>query len=402
WFIPSFFILSLIMSACLWSSYADQQFSYLAQAFLHGHLNLAHLYPSSSDDLVYSGHRIYWALGPFPAVVLMPFVLTLSIFGGFFLQGYLQSLLVLAVLGMVFLLARNFKYDKEDSLILALGFVLGSTFIGVAAISFSWYFAQVITVLLLFWALYEYFNRKRWWLIGLICAMLLLTRVDAAAILVFFTLELVRSKRKIQEKRRLLALLFATVVAAALLLGAYNFLRFHDVLNQGYSMQVLYPAVAGERAHGLLNPGHIPTNFYYAFIHGPMPVFKTGTHELVYPYVQNDPWGMSIFLTSPYLLYLFTLKRRELKGWPLNLLITASVICIFLLAWFATGYFQFGWRFSLDFLPLLFVLFMAKYRQRHERLSTSMRLLLLGSGAFNFYLMMWMIVMKTHIAFLGL
>ena len=53
----------------------------------------------------------------------------------------------------VFKLARSLLYSQEDSAVLTFGFVLGSAFIGVAFVSSSWFFAQVITTFLLFWGL---------------------------------------------------------------------------------------------------------------------------------------------------------------------------------------------------------------------------------------------------------
>ena len=179
----------LVMSFVLEGS---QQFSLLAQAFLHGQLNFRSSIGGSGQDPILWHGKIYWGEGPFPAVLLMPLVGFFSIFHRFYFQGYLDWILILGVLFFVFKLARSLAYSKEDSLVLALGFALGSVFIGVASVSSSWFFAQVLTTFLLFWSLYEYYARKhkRWWLIGVLCGLILMTRATASPVFIFFFLEL--------------------------------------------------------------------------------------------------------------------------------------------------------------------------------------------------------------------
>jgi uncharacterized membrane protein len=60
--------------------------------------------------------------------------------------------------------------------------------------------------------------------------------------------------------------------------------------------------------------------------------------------------------------------------------------------YYGMGWYQFGYRYSLDFMPLLFLLFMTKYRAKNKKLSSRMQILLLGAGIFNFYLLLSYIV----------
>jgi hypothetical protein len=180
-FFPSCIVLVLVLAICI-SVNSEQQFSHLAYAFLHGHLNFLKYYADSSSDVVYRNGRYYWALGPLPAVILMPFVFIAQYADDFFYQGYLQCVLILCLFGLLVRFGKKLHYSLEDSLTLAFGFVLGSAFIGIAAVSWSWYFAQVVAVSLSFWALFEYFGRKRWWLIGVVCALLLLQAHNAPAV----------------------------------------------------------------------------------------------------------------------------------------------------------------------------------------------------------------------------
>ncbi len=370
-------------------SRAGEQFSELAWAFLHGHLSfLTPIGGIGQDPVLYHG-KIYWDDGPFPSIVLMPFVGALSLFHLFFYQGYLQWLLILGVVYFVFRLARVLRYSKEDSLVLMLGFTLGSVFMGVAGLSSSWLFAQVLTTLLLFGALYEFYTRRRWWLLGLLCGCILMTRITAAAILLFFALELWRQRDKNGAQKRLKPLLqlVLPVVVAAGLLGLYNFLRFHSPFNNGNAYQLISNDSAEARSLGLFGLVHVPTNLYSALLRGPVTVLRSHTSwSLKFPYIQNNPYGMSIFITSPYLLSLFFAKWRSFDRQARYLLATVLLCSLVVFSYYGIGIYQFGYRYSLDFLPELFVLFMLVYRKNHDRLSSGMKLVLLGSGITNFYL----------------
>jgi hypothetical protein len=378
----------LLIIICAYTYKGGQQFSELALAFLHGHLNfLSPIGGLGQDPVLYHG-KIYWGEGPFPALLLMPFVAFFQLFHLFFYQGYLQWILIIGVLYLVFKLARIISYSKEDSFILALGFTLGSVFIGVASASSSWFFAQVLTALLLFWSLYEFYahKHKRWWLLGIICALIFMTRATAAPIFLFFCLELWQIHTKATQRFTKFIQLCMPLVVAVILLGVYNFLRFHSPFNGGYAYQLLYPASAESRSLGVFSLVHIPTNLYSALLRAPVPILRDSTSwTLKFPYIQNNIYGMSIFITSPYFMSLFTTKWSAIDSRVRNLLIATLVSCLLVLSFYGVGPLQFGYRYSLDFLPELFLVFMIMYRKSHRQLSRGMKLVLLGSGIVNFY-----------------
>ncbi len=370
----------------------SQQFSELAQAFVHGQTNFLHSIGTYGQDPVLWHGKIYWDEGPLPALVLVPFVALFDLFHATFMQGYIDWFFILGVLFFVYKLARILGYSKEDSAVLTFGFALGSVFIGVAVVSSSWLFAQVITTFLLFWSLYEYFTRKRLWLLGTICGMILLTRGTAVLIIVFFGLELWHNiKSKPHKLPGFLALGLPVAIAVALI-GLYNFIRFHNPFDGGYNHQLLLSSSAESRSLGIFSPIHIPTNFYSAFLRAPLPDLRTTTSwTLKFPYIKNNPYGMSIFITSPYLLYLFINKWRELDLRSKHLAIAILISTLAVFSYYGLGIEQFGYRYSLDFLPEVFLLFMILYRKKHKSISKGMKTLLLGSGIFNF-LLIWSFV----------
>ena len=376
-------------------SEGSQQFPMLAQSFLHGKLNFLSPIGGAGQDPVLYRHKIYWSEGPFPAIILMPLVGLFSLFHHFFFLGYITWALILGTIYFVFRIARALGYSWQDSYVLVLGFTLGSAFIGIMAVSSSWFFAQVLTTLLLFWALSEFYARKqrRWWLIGLLIGCITLTRITAAPVIVFFLLYLLFTQKEREHLRHNLLQLCLPVIAALGLIGLYNYVRFGSPLNSGSVYQLLSQKSAASRALGVFSVKHIPTNFYAAVLQGPVPILRSSiSWSLRFPYIANNSvTGMSIFCTSPYLLQLFTNKWGDIPRTVKFLLAPIGISALALFTYYGVGGLQLGYRYALDFMPELFVLFMILYRQRHDQITTGMTWLLLGAGILNFYLLMFFI-----------
>lgn len=367
---------------------SEQQFSYLASSFLHGDLNLPDDFPIA-DTVSWGGH-LYWPLGPLPAILLTPFIFVFNFFGFFFFQSYLSLLLTILIFFLVYKIARKINYNFIDAWYLAYAFCFASVFLGVAAIGWSWYFAQVITVTLLFLALLEFLNKKRYYILGLIFAALLLTRITAALGIIFIILDLLFLSAPVKEKAKNLLKLILPLVVALLVLLLYNQARFGNFFNQGYISQTLGRDLVQARNYGLINLVHLPGNLFYCFLNTPDPIFKDNvSHVLKFPFVKADHWGMSIFLLSPYLLYLFF---KKIKGkLPINLLISASVVAFTIFLYYGIGFRQFGYRYALDFFPLVFLAFMITYQRERKTLSVGLKILIILSSLFNLYLFFTMI-----------
>lgn len=377
----------LFVIFCSVITVVGQQFSALAYAFLHGHLNFLSPIGGAGQDPVFYHGRIFWDDGAFPSVVLIPFVAFFELFNHSFYQGYLQWALIIGVLFFIFRIARAIEYSVEDSLLLALGFVLASVFIGVGGISSSWHFSQVLTTFLLFWSLYEFYIHRRWWLIGIICGFIFLTRPTAVPIIVFFGLELISLYKDKAIKIKKSLILFLPLLGAIIIQGVYNFIRFHNPLNGGYEYQLISQDSAEARSMGIFSFTHIPTNLYSMLLRSPIPVLKDSTSwTLKFPYIKNNVYGMGIFFTSPYILWVFTNKWSKFDKQIRHLMAAIALSAIVVLCYYGIGLYAFGDRYSLDFMPELFLLFMILYRKSHQRLTFGMKALFIGSAIFNFYL----------------
>lgn len=389
------FFASMVFLIFLFSnlSYPESnQFTELARSFVHGKLYFLEdsVYNQNISDNVSFSNHYYWPLGPFPAVILIPFLLLFLFLAWpiIFVQGFINFFLVLLTFFLVFKISQKNKYTREDSFYWSMAFVFASVFAGVAFFPFSWFFAHTVSVVLVLLSFWEYFNKKRFWLIGLIMGLVLLTRVTAFLAILFFVFDVLFLEDNIKWKlkiRRLVEISIFPVISLSLLL-LYNYLRFGNCLDQGYVGQILSSGFMLDKdVYGLSNLKYLPRGLYYSLISMPFPVFNSETHLLVFPFIRSNHWGMSIFFTSPYLLLLFFLKNSSKKSW--FLILNSLLIAFVILSSFFIGYVQFGFRYSLDFFPLLFLALMLIYNQNKNKISNGLKLTIIFSTIVNLYLL---------------
>jgi hypothetical protein len=363
---------------------SEQHFSWLANSFLSGKLYFIDQLPNLADTVPYGG-QYFWPLGPFPAILLMPGQFILNIFGLFFYQGYLNFFLGILVFVLVNKISRKFNYSPDDAFCLASAFCLSSVFVAVWTLSWSWYFAELVTVVLLLLLIYEFLNKKRYWLLGILIGLALLTRFTAAIAGTIVLLDLALSKETLNAKTKSF-LLFASPIAISIgLLLTYNYLRFGDLFEQGYNGQIISGMSLSNRSFGLLSWRHLPGNLYYSLANLPSPIFYEGSKVMKFPFFKADPWGMSIFLTSPYLFYLFSLKYKDKFSKLLWVSIIAIALPVYL--YYGIGCIQFGYRYSLDFMPFLFLLLIKNYREKCGELSPLFKKVIIASACLNIYLL---------------
>lgn len=381
-----FLLISLLLN---FQIKGEQQFSFLAQSFLQGKLYFIEQ-PGSWLDTAYYNNHYYWPLAPFPALLLIPFVFLFNLFHLSFYQGYLQFFITLGVFFLCFKITRKFNYSQNDSLLLSFAFCFASIYQLIALVPWSWYFVQAITVLLLFLIFFEYLSKKRYWLIGILFGLIFMSRFTAGLGVIFFILEILfnknyPSKHKIQS----LAWLFIPIIFSGLLLLGYNYLRFNNVFNNGYTMS--NNESKWERLNfGLFKLKNIPTNFYYYFIKTVDPVLLNyrsllgQTYILKPPYIQVNFPGAGFFFISPIFLYILKIKLKE-KNVRLAL-VPMAIILFSLLSYYWPGWRQVGPRYLLDLLPFAYLLLLYSFKE--FKLPILAKIIIFFSASVNLYLLM--------------
>lgn len=320
----------------------DHQYRRLAEAFLAGKLSLLPDPMSNWADTAPFGGHYYSAFSPLPAVLWMPFV-----WAGYYQPGQLSFVASLVVFYLCFRLARRLDYSPDQACWFALAFCFATSFVGVAALPCSTFFAHVLAVLLLFLALNLYEGNGRLWMVGGLIGLAMASRAPAGLNILFFCLAIVFGAGPTREKVTALAKLLLPFSAVAGLLALYNFARFGNPFELGYSYQLNgfgtpYATwdVPGNTPGPPLSLRHIPKHLW---------IFLFGLPS-------TDAVGTSVLLVSPFLVYVGLVPKWDL----VNKLIAVNCVVVLsaVLAFRSTGFEQMGYRFSLDFLPFVFWLLM--------------------------------------------
>jgi hypothetical protein len=113
--------------------------------------------------------------------------------------------------------------------------------------------------------------------------------------------------------------------------------------------------------------------------------------------VQFDPWGTGLWAVSPALVFALRPPRRQdaalFAACWLGVLLAAAPNLLY----YNTGWYQFGYRFSLDFTPFLLVLVaMGLRRPLHPAAGTLFGALLAASVASNLLGARWFLRLPPY------
>ncbi|MEO5989152.1 MAG: hypothetical protein ABIU54_03220 [Candidatus Eisenbacteria bacterium] len=320
---------------------------YLADAFLHGQAHLLHR-PNDAGDMALVGERLYIVFGPFPALLLMPLV-------PFFARGTPDVLvLVLTSLAALFAFHRLLErvVEPRDRLRVALATLtlgFGTAMHYGAVMGNVWLHTQITAVALQVMALLLA-ARGRAWTTGALLGLTVLTRptLTLAAPLAAWWLahpDNLPGRAAVPWRRTLIALGVPIAIAAAVH-GVYNFVRFGNPADAGYHYILM-----GEPFETLVsNFGRFHPHFLVTNLRGwlvGLPLFSQGR-------ITPDAHGMSLLLTTPFLL--FALWPRRVESDERVAMGSIVIIALPSLLYYNDGWVQFGQRFALDWLALgLFV-----------------------------------------------
>ena len=346
-----------------------QRFVALADAFWHERLTIVDPRPNELIPSDAAG-AFYCPYPPLPAVVLMPLV---ALFGAAVkVQTATRVVSVLAVaifdscLGRWPALLGRKPLAPGTRSALACLFAVGTVVWHCADAGGDWHFAHALALTAMLLAMREFAGRNRPLVVGLFVALAAGARPTAAMTGVFFVIAdatRTRPTRGGGAGARLLPLALGPI-AAALLLGWYNAARFGSWTDFGYDRMIL-DEHGSELLHqyGQFNVRFIPVNFFWYLLAPPWPPFRPGLGPLAF-----NPHGMSLFLTTPACLYALAALRR-IRTDRLVLAATLGILAALvpLLMYFNTGYFQFGHRFAMDYLPLLMLLIVMGMGERPSR-----------------------------------
>jgi hypothetical protein len=185
-------------------------------------------------------------------------------------------------------------------------------------------------------------------LAGLCLGCAAMTRVPMAFMFPLFLFEAWRMFGE-QDRRALIRRIVAfsaPVIVIAGIAMVYNAARFDEPLEFGH----IYLAVRQQdniETWGMFSHHYLSRNLSVAFTL--LPELST-----VSPYIKLNGHGLAMWFTSPILIYLLWPRRKGALHRPLWF--TVALIAVPTVMYQNSGWLQFGYRFSLDYMVLLFAL----------------------------------------------
>ncbi len=366
----------------------DIHFSYQADMWLHGRLDLGHPPPNSNDwaeveylhlkdgrtvagtfvranpyhfrelggkieritetDIANRWKKYYVSFPPFPSVLFLPFVAAF----GLAVNDVLLTIVLAALAPMLlFFVLRHLaargdstRSEEEDLWLVAM-FGFGTVYFYTSVIGSVWYTAHVVATVLSGLFVLCSFEARRPFLAGVCLGAVFLTRPHIAAWGLFFLYEAWRRWGKKVPPRTLAAFILPVGILA--LTGfAFNWARFRNIGEFGHFYLNVRWTDRIQR-YGLTNFAFLARNLTCALTLTPKLINRA-------PFVQMSYHGMSLLLTTP--AYLYLLWPRVKSSLHTALWCVAAPIAIAGLLYQNDGWVQFGYRFSNDFSFALIML----------------------------------------------
>lgn len=323
-----------------------EQYVLLADALTHGRLHL--IDPAPWLELARTAEGAYVIDPPAPALFHLPLV---PIFGTAYDQTLVSVAVGAAAVGLVWVAARTL-WPWRFALLMTVLVGLGTNLWWTSTDGALWTFAHVCAVFFSAGAFVAAVRGHHPFWVGVLVGLAGLSRLPVFLSAPFFAW-LVYERRfrsdpgpKPLDPRvvRMVAAFGAGVGLFALLYLGYNLARFGTPFDAGYfhEQYVDKPWFA----EGLFDLSYIPR-------HLDAILFAAPEFRESFPYFHPSRFGVGLFLTTPAFLYAF---RARLGPRTVAAAASVGLVAVPILTYGATGWGQFGYRFALDWLPMLVVL----------------------------------------------
>lgn len=346
----------------------------LADAFLQGRVYLTESYPWLSELIPRDG-VFYVAYPPMPAVVLMPFV---AVFGIEFHQQVASCLFAGISVGLAWLAMGRFALTPAVRALLTVVFGFGTCLWYTAETGSAWYLAHTVAVMFAMGTLVLVLSRRWALLAGLLLGCATVARLPVGLTAPFFlamAAGLAWPLRWPDDRRATIraAVLFCAGLAVPVAMNAlYNVARWGTPIDVGYT---LIPGVLDEPYYqkGILAFEYIPRHLYAIF-------FRSWNYVDELPFLQPSNNGLGLFFTTP--LFLWLVRARLSDPRVVWAIIAIALALVPIVTHGNIGFSQFGYRFSLDVQPLLFVILATVFERGTSRLAWAAGA---AAVAFNLY-----------------
>ncbi|MBI4509214.1 MAG: hypothetical protein HY698_06235 [Deltaproteobacteria bacterium] len=252
----------------------------------------------------------------------------------------------LVLLGRLRQAGLSTRTPREDAWLTAL-LTIGSVFFFSAVQGRVWFTAHVVGVLLATLYAWASVGATRPFLAGLFLGLAFVTRSPMLFMFPLFLFEAARvSRRDRPALLRRMAWFAAPIMVIGLVAAWHNHARFGELAEFGHSYLAVRQRAQIER-FGLFDLSYLSRNLSVALTL--LPDFSRTP-----PFLSVSGHGMAIWITTPALLLLLWPRHRG----PLHhaLWTTVAMVAGWSLLYQNSGWVQFGYRFSLDYMVFLVML----------------------------------------------
>lgn len=448
----AFFVLAFLVYRLLGQPETPyNNFVRLSDAFLHGRYYLKE--NVLWIELIIDNGKYYVIPPPMPAIMLIPGVI---LFGLALNQTLVSVVMGSLTAASVSTLVGNLTRKLSNQVWLTILFLFGTVYWFAAANGGVWFFSHTIAVFFLIVAIYFTLAKPNPLMAGICLGAAFLTRAPTILSFPFFLIMFsdqwlpAAEGQTLRQRFKLRPLIYvsAGIVFFILVSFVYNYLRFGTPLD--VSQNRLPASVLAQPwfNHGPFSYHYISRHTVVAF--EAMPIVQTNA-----PYVIPSWGGMAIWASTPAFFYAFFAGTKDKRVWafgwlliavttgiiiskgiarawdtdwanyafpyqwnliPFYVLIGMAIwtgrkdkqilacwaailpVALMLFTFAGTGFSQFGYRFSLDFMPFLFLL---TIKGMGEKLSWHQKTLILLSVVANLWGVVWIYKFdQTH--YLGL
>jgi hypothetical protein len=329
-------------------SFYDYTFR-IAGALLQGRLGLEEQPPPWLNEMIPLNGRYYSAFPLGSVLAMLPLAVLkqlriIEAFPGTFLAALLSASASL----LFYLLSIKYSFTIRRRLALTLLPVFGTWMWANLAFAGAWHIALGFAVVGQLGALYFILVKYNPTLAGLFFALAFGNRTEVVLLApIFIYLVFRRASAVGSDRWQAIDRFVAIPLAIGVLTLVYNYLRFSSIFDFGYAR---IPGVLDEPwyRHGIFSIHAVPLNANAM-------LFETWRRVDHFPHLVPTGFGGSIFLSSPFLIYLFRIGARDAT---LKTLAWCAIAALTFLLWCHgnPGGWQISYRYAMVLLPWMFLI----------------------------------------------
>ncbi|MEJ5201500.1 MAG: hypothetical protein WHV66_04635 [Anaerolineales bacterium] len=361
-------------------------FNLLADAWLQGRLYLTK--PDQIHDLTFYQGQWYVPNPPLVAVLMVPWVAWKGVDS---LNTVIFSLLFAALNVALMYWILEALADRgwsalrtRDNLWLIFLFTFGTAHFYTSLIGKMWFLSNMVSITCMALAVLATLKIRSAWLAGACLALAVIARPNLALLFPFLlgiTFQIEKDTTGKVAWRKMVIWSVKCALPMIIAVGGlllYNLARFDNLFDFGYLTENVAGFMAEDlKQYGTFHPHFILRNLKVMLFN--LPRWDDDCNSIA-PSVE----GMSMFITTPAFIYLF--RRFQRKPWFIGAWVAVGMIVGSLMLSYNTGAWQFGYKYTLDFLiPMMSILAVSV----GNRVPNTMKILILTSVAINWLGVLW-------------